>query len=96
MCIRTIIKSQGPWISPPASLNMIPATFTGKKRKHRTKLNQFSCLIPRLLLVFSQRLEILVTALIRKDSNIKVEHNLKEQYGRSLNGLDIPIGDLYS
>ena len=52
-------------------------------------------MIPSLLLVFSQQLEILVIALISKDSNSKLSI-IKEQYGRSLNGLDISIGDLYS
>ena len=49
---------------PPATTNVAPGYFQGKIKEKKTK-EILSCLIPRLLVEFTQQLEILATALFR-------------------------------
>ena len=47
-----------------ATMNVAPSYFQRKYKKNRTKKETPSCLIPRLLFVFTQQLEILVTTMV--------------------------------
>ena len=52
----------GVWGFPLATMNLVPGYFHWKKKKKEPKETP-SCLIPRLLVVFTRQLEILVTTL---------------------------------
>ena len=53
---RAVIKRWGRYFSP--------ATFVGKQKRNVTKIKLIpSCLIPRLLVVFTRHLEIVMTSL---------------------------------
>jgi len=53
----------GDWGSPPATKNVAPSYSHRKKRRKIEPKEIPSCLILRLLVVFTPQLEILVTAL---------------------------------
>ena len=60
---KAVIKRQGPGISPPGNYEHGPWLLSKEnKRKIEPKENN-NCLIPRLLVVFTLQLEILVTTL---------------------------------
>ena len=61
--VRAVIKRRGPEISPRCYEHGPQLISKENKRKIEPK-EIFSCLIPRLLVVFTLQLEIIVTTLI--------------------------------
>ena len=59
---RAVIERRG-WGFPPATMNVAPDYFHRKTEEQIEQNETPSCLIPRLLVVFTRQLEMLVTTL---------------------------------
>ena len=65
---RAVIKRRGPRISPNY-YERFPQLLSEENRRKIEPKEIPSCLIPRLLIVFTQQLEILVTTLLEGDES---------------------------
>ena len=73
---RAVIKRRGPGISP-AYYERAPRLLSKEKKRKIERKETPSCLIPRLLVVFTRHLEILVTTLLLKNGNLIVKNSAR-------------------